>query len=168
MDIEFLLLEVEATTPSTQIGKEPLEDSRASTSSQRSASTFENLPESPEADITSIPVLICGQIQGSSSGDTPVSVQELVYVRKAAAVETSAQLLGILLEVKKKQLAQKKETTSVEAPQASASAEKSRRHQRSTRRERKRQREGEGSSGTNSTHWAVEFQRKKGQPWKMC
>ncbi|MBW0589065.1 hypothetical protein O181_128780 [Austropuccinia psidii MF-1] len=69
-------------------GEAQMEDARASTSSQRLESTFEPLIESPESDITSIAVRPEAFPKGSS-GDLPVSVQELVYGRKTARVETS-------------------------------------------------------------------------------
>ncbi|MBW0566152.1 hypothetical protein O181_105867 [Austropuccinia psidii MF-1] len=69
-----------------------MEDARTSTSSQRLASTFEPLIESPEADITTIAVRPESFPTGSS-GDLPVSVQELVYGRQKARVGTSPKSL---------------------------------------------------------------------------
>ncbi|MBW0554131.1 hypothetical protein O181_093846 [Austropuccinia psidii MF-1] len=69
-----------------------MEDARTSTSSQRLASTFEPLIESPEADITAIAVRPESFPTGSS-GDLPVSVQELVYGHKTARVGTSPKSL---------------------------------------------------------------------------
>ncbi|MBW0590224.1 hypothetical protein O181_129939 [Austropuccinia psidii MF-1] len=65
-----------------------MEHSRTSTSSQRLASTFDTLIESPEADITAIPVRPESLPTGSSR-DIPVSLQELVYGSKTARVGTS-------------------------------------------------------------------------------
>ncbi|MBW0585911.1 hypothetical protein O181_125626 [Austropuccinia psidii MF-1] len=73
-------------------GEAQMEDARTSTSSQRLASTFETLIESPEADITSIAVRPESFPTGSS-GDLPVSVQELVYGHKTARVGTSPKSL---------------------------------------------------------------------------
>ncbi|MBW0540100.1 hypothetical protein O181_079815 [Austropuccinia psidii MF-1] len=70
-----------------------MEASRTSSSSQRLASTFETIIESPEADINTIPIVRSEQLITSSSRDIPVSVQELFHVGKAAGVGTSSQLL---------------------------------------------------------------------------
>ncbi|MBW0526694.1 hypothetical protein O181_066409 [Austropuccinia psidii MF-1] len=70
-----------------------MEDVRTSTSSQRLASTFDTLIESPEADITTIHVVRPELFPTSSNRDIPVSVQELVYYSKAAGVVTSAKSL---------------------------------------------------------------------------
>ncbi|MBW0513406.1 hypothetical protein O181_053121 [Austropuccinia psidii MF-1] len=68
-------------------------DARAFTSSQRLSSTFDTLIESPEAEITAIPVVRPESFPTGSNRDIPVSVQELVYGRKAAGVGTSAKSL---------------------------------------------------------------------------
>ncbi|MBW0564155.1 hypothetical protein O181_103870 [Austropuccinia psidii MF-1] len=73
-------------------GEAQMEDARTSTSSQRLASTFEPLIESPEAYITAIAVRPESFPTGSS-GDLPVSVQELVYGRQKARVGTSPKSL---------------------------------------------------------------------------
>ncbi|MBW0542236.1 hypothetical protein O181_081951 [Austropuccinia psidii MF-1] len=70
-----------------------MEDSRTSTSSQRLASTFDTLIESPEAEIAVIPVFRPESFPAGSNRDIPVSVQELVYSGKAAGVGTSAKSL---------------------------------------------------------------------------
>ncbi|MBW0573093.1 hypothetical protein O181_112808 [Austropuccinia psidii MF-1] len=70
-----------------------MEDARASTSSQRLASTFETLIESPEADITVIPVVRPESLSTGNNRDIPVSVQELVYGSKTARVGTSLKSL---------------------------------------------------------------------------
>ncbi|MBW0566238.1 hypothetical protein O181_105953 [Austropuccinia psidii MF-1] len=74
-------------------GEVQMEDVRNSTSSQRLARTFDTLIESPEADITSIPIVRPEPFPIGNNKDTPVSVQELVYGRKAAGVGTSAKSL---------------------------------------------------------------------------
>ncbi|MBW0505663.1 hypothetical protein O181_045378 [Austropuccinia psidii MF-1] len=74
-------------------GKAQMEDVRTSTSSQRLDSTFDTLIESPEAEITAIPVVRPESFLAGSNRDIPVSVQELVYGGKAAGVGTSAKLL---------------------------------------------------------------------------
>ncbi|MBW0547580.1 hypothetical protein O181_087295 [Austropuccinia psidii MF-1] len=68
-----------------------MEDARTSTSPQRLA--FDTLIESPDADITSIPVVSPESFPEGSNRDIPVSVQELVYGSKAAGVGTSAKSL---------------------------------------------------------------------------
>ncbi|MBW0500868.1 hypothetical protein O181_040583 [Austropuccinia psidii MF-1] len=82
-----------------------MEDARTSTSSQRLASTFETLIESPEADITAIPVVRPELFPAGNNGDIPVSVQELAYGGKAEGVGTSVKsLLGTMnsyIQVKK-------------------------------------------------------------------
>ncbi|MBW0586414.1 hypothetical protein O181_126129 [Austropuccinia psidii MF-1] len=70
-----------------------MKDARTSTSSQRLASTFYTLIESPEADITAIPVVRPESFPTASNIDIPVSVKELVYCGKAAGVGTSAKSL---------------------------------------------------------------------------
>ncbi|MBW0520776.1 hypothetical protein O181_060491 [Austropuccinia psidii MF-1] len=70
-----------------------MENASTSTSSQRLDRTFETLIESPEAEITSIPVLRPKQHPGRRSLDIPVSVQELVYGSKAEGVEISSKLV---------------------------------------------------------------------------
>ncbi|MBW0518692.1 hypothetical protein O181_058407 [Austropuccinia psidii MF-1] len=69
-----------------------MEDSTASTSYQKPSRTFETLLKISEYDITSIPVVIYEQFPTNSSGNIPLSVQELVYGRKAAQVGTSSQI----------------------------------------------------------------------------
>ncbi|MBW0509922.1 hypothetical protein O181_049637 [Austropuccinia psidii MF-1] len=73
-------------------GEAQREDARTSTSSQRLASTFEPLIDSPEADITAIAVRPESFPTGSNR-DIPVSVQELVYGGKAEGVGTFAKYL---------------------------------------------------------------------------
>ncbi|MBW0551110.1 hypothetical protein O181_090825 [Austropuccinia psidii MF-1] len=70
-----------------------MEDARNSTISQRLARTFENIIESPEADITAITVGRPESLPEGSNKDIPVSVQELVYGGKAEGVGTSAKPL---------------------------------------------------------------------------
>ncbi|MBW0527119.1 hypothetical protein O181_066834 [Austropuccinia psidii MF-1] len=70
-----------------------MENARTSSSSQRLARTFETIIESPEADITAIPVVIPESFLEGSNRDIPVSVQELVYGSKAAGVGTSSKSL---------------------------------------------------------------------------
>ncbi|MBW0577370.1 hypothetical protein O181_117085 [Austropuccinia psidii MF-1] len=65
-------------------GDVQMEDSRTSTSYQRLASTFETPIESPEADITTIPVDRPESFPTGSNRDIPVSVQVLIYGGKAA------------------------------------------------------------------------------------
>ncbi|MBW0588677.1 hypothetical protein O181_128392 [Austropuccinia psidii MF-1] len=65
-------------------GKAQMENSRNSTSSQRLASTFDTLLESPTAYITAIAVSRPESFLTGSSGDIPVSVQKLVYGGKEA------------------------------------------------------------------------------------
>ncbi|MBW0553162.1 hypothetical protein O181_092877 [Austropuccinia psidii MF-1] len=67
-----------------------MEDARTSTSSKRLASTFETLLETPEAEITSIPVVKPEPFPAGNNRDIPISAQELVYGGKAAGVGTSA------------------------------------------------------------------------------
>ncbi|MBW0517454.1 hypothetical protein O181_057169 [Austropuccinia psidii MF-1] len=67
-----------------------MEDSRTLTSSQRLASTFGTLIESPENEITSIPVSRHESFSTGNSGDVPVSVQELFYGGKESRGGTSA------------------------------------------------------------------------------
>ncbi|MBW0518715.1 hypothetical protein O181_058430 [Austropuccinia psidii MF-1] len=69
-----------------------MEDARPSTSSQRLASTFDTLIESPEADITAISVGPESLPTGRSR-DIPVSVQDLVYGIKTERVGTSPKSL---------------------------------------------------------------------------
>ncbi|MBW0498848.1 hypothetical protein O181_038563 [Austropuccinia psidii MF-1] len=70
-----------------------MEDARISTSSQRLARKFDTLLESPEAEITAITVVRYEQLSTGSSGNIPVSVQELVYGSKAAGVGASSQVV---------------------------------------------------------------------------
>ncbi|MBW0511872.1 hypothetical protein O181_051587 [Austropuccinia psidii MF-1] len=70
-----------------------MEDSRTSTSSQRLASTFDTLIESPEADITSIAVVRPESLSTGNNRDIPVSVQELFYGNKAERVGASPKSL---------------------------------------------------------------------------
>ncbi|MBW0584836.1 hypothetical protein O181_124551 [Austropuccinia psidii MF-1] len=73
-------------------GEAQMKDARTSTSSQRLASTFDTLIESPEADITAIAVRPESLPTGSSR-DIPVSVRKLVYGRQTARVGTSPKCL---------------------------------------------------------------------------
>ncbi|MBW0526730.1 hypothetical protein O181_066445 [Austropuccinia psidii MF-1] len=70
-------------------GKAQMEDTRASTSSQRLESTFDIFIGSPEAYITDISVVRSESFAVGDNRDIPVSVQELVYGGKAAGVGTS-------------------------------------------------------------------------------
>ncbi|MBW0529206.1 hypothetical protein O181_068921 [Austropuccinia psidii MF-1] len=81
------------------IGEAQMEDARTSTSSQRLASTFGTLIESPEADITAIPVVRPESFPAGSNRDIPVSVQELVYGGKEAGVGTSDKSLDRHIEL---------------------------------------------------------------------
>ncbi|MBW0529568.1 hypothetical protein O181_069283 [Austropuccinia psidii MF-1] len=74
-------------------GEAQMKDARTSTSSQRLARTFDTLIESPEADITAIPVFRPESFPEVNNRDIPVSVQELVYGRKAAGVGASSKSL---------------------------------------------------------------------------
>ncbi|MBW0516650.1 hypothetical protein O181_056365 [Austropuccinia psidii MF-1] len=70
-----------------------MEDSRASTSYQRLARTFDTLIESPEAEITAIAVFRPESLSTGNNRDIPVSVQELVYGSKTERVGTSPKSL---------------------------------------------------------------------------
>ncbi|MBW0565617.1 hypothetical protein O181_105332 [Austropuccinia psidii MF-1] len=70
-----------------------MENSRAYTSVQRLASTFQNLIESPEAELTVIPVIRSEQLPPRSSRDIAVSVQGMLYGSKAEGVGTSSKPL---------------------------------------------------------------------------
>ncbi|MBW0577182.1 hypothetical protein O181_116897 [Austropuccinia psidii MF-1] len=74
-------------------GEAQMEDSRTSTSSQRLASTFDTLIESPEADITAIAVVRPESLSTGNNRDIPISVQELVYGSKKERVGTSPKSL---------------------------------------------------------------------------
>ncbi|MBW0591217.1 hypothetical protein O181_130932 [Austropuccinia psidii MF-1] len=69
-------------------GEAQMEDARTSTSSQRLASTFDTLIESPESDITALAVVIPESLSTGNNRYIPVSVQELVYGIKTARVVT--------------------------------------------------------------------------------
>ncbi|MBW0504384.1 hypothetical protein O181_044099 [Austropuccinia psidii MF-1] len=74
-------------------GEAQMQDSRTSTGSQRVARTFETLMESPEADITAVPVFRPELFPAGSNRNIPVSVQSLVYGSKAAGMGTSSKSL---------------------------------------------------------------------------
>ncbi|MBW0531810.1 hypothetical protein O181_071525 [Austropuccinia psidii MF-1] len=74
-------------------GEAQMEDDRTSASSQILSRTFASLIESPEAEITAIPVVRPESFPTASNRDIPVSLQELVYGLKAAGVGTSAKSL---------------------------------------------------------------------------
>ncbi|MBW0500677.1 hypothetical protein O181_040392 [Austropuccinia psidii MF-1] len=120
-----------------------MKDARTSTSSQKLASTFGALVGSPEADITAFSIVRHEPFLTGNNRDIPVSVQELVYGRKEAGVRTSAkkdrgasegldthflqrtrETEKILVEKPKhfvrgpEELAQGKDNSPVEAPQA--------------------------------------------------
>ncbi|MBW0569001.1 hypothetical protein O181_108716 [Austropuccinia psidii MF-1] len=71
-------------------GEAHMEPARASTSSQMYNNNFDTLIESPEAEITVIPVIRSEQLQTSRSRDIPISVQELVSGRKEEGVGSSS------------------------------------------------------------------------------
>ncbi|MBW0575653.1 hypothetical protein O181_115368 [Austropuccinia psidii MF-1] len=73
-------------------GEAQMEDARTSTSSKRLASTFDTLIETPEADITAIPIFRPEPFPTDNNGDIPVSVQELFM----AAKKKEWELLSIL------------------------------------------------------------------------
>ncbi|MBW0574907.1 hypothetical protein O181_114622 [Austropuccinia psidii MF-1] len=66
-------------------GEAQMEDARTSTSSQRLASTFDTLIESPETEITAIVVVRPESLSTGNNGDFPVSIQGLFYGGKAAS-----------------------------------------------------------------------------------
>ncbi|MBW0508604.1 hypothetical protein O181_048319 [Austropuccinia psidii MF-1] len=70
-----------------------MEGSRTSTCSQRLARTFDTLIQSPDADITSIPVFRPELFPAGSNRNLPVSVQELVYGSQEAGAGTSSKSL---------------------------------------------------------------------------
>ncbi|MBW0538449.1 hypothetical protein O181_078164 [Austropuccinia psidii MF-1] len=70
-------------------------DARTSTSSQKLASTFDTLIESPETEINAIPVFRPESFPEGSNRDIPVSVQELAYGSKAAGVGASCKSLDM-------------------------------------------------------------------------
>ncbi|MBW0516681.1 hypothetical protein O181_056396 [Austropuccinia psidii MF-1] len=74
-------------------GEAQMEDARTLTSSQRLASSFDTLIDSPEADITAIVVVRPESLSTGNNRDIPVSVQEMVYGGKAARVGTSPKSL---------------------------------------------------------------------------
>ncbi|MBW0556415.1 hypothetical protein O181_096130 [Austropuccinia psidii MF-1] len=74
-------------------GEAQMEDARASTSSQRLASTFDTLIESPEAYITAIPDVRPESFPTGNNRNIPVSIQELLDGGKAAGVGASAKSL---------------------------------------------------------------------------
>ncbi|MBW0515576.1 hypothetical protein O181_055291 [Austropuccinia psidii MF-1] len=76
-----------------------MEDSIASTGSQRLESTFDTLLESQEAEITAIPVVRPESSPTGNSGDLPVSVNELVYGGKGEGVGTFSKSLNRNLEL---------------------------------------------------------------------
>ncbi|MBW0591092.1 hypothetical protein O181_130807 [Austropuccinia psidii MF-1] len=67
-----------------------MEDARTSISSKQLTRTFETLIESPEAEISSIPIVRPEPFPTGNNRDIPVSVQELVYGSKAAGVGASS------------------------------------------------------------------------------
>ncbi|MBW0568613.1 hypothetical protein O181_108328 [Austropuccinia psidii MF-1] len=74
-------------------GEAQMEDARTSTSSQRLARTFDTIIESPEADITAIPVFRTESFPTGNNRNIPVSIQELVYGGKESGVGTSSKSL---------------------------------------------------------------------------
>ncbi|MBW0501588.1 hypothetical protein O181_041303 [Austropuccinia psidii MF-1] len=70
-----------------------MENARTSTNYKSLDSTFDTLIESPEADITGIPVVRPESFPTKSNRDITVSVKELVYGGKAEGVGASAQSL---------------------------------------------------------------------------
>ncbi|MBW0593931.1 hypothetical protein O181_133646 [Austropuccinia psidii MF-1] len=73
-------------------GEAQMEDARTSTSSQRLASTFEPLIESPEADITAIAVRP-EPFPTGSCGNLSISMEKLVLGVKTTRVGTSPKSL---------------------------------------------------------------------------
>ncbi|MBW0518084.1 hypothetical protein O181_057799 [Austropuccinia psidii MF-1] len=71
-----------------------MEDARAFTISQRLTRSFDTLFESPEADITAIPVVRPESFPTGNNRNIPVSIQELVYGGKAVVVGTSSKSLA--------------------------------------------------------------------------
>ncbi|MBW0493233.1 hypothetical protein O181_032948 [Austropuccinia psidii MF-1] len=67
-----------------------MEDAKASLSSQRLASAFENLIGSAEAVITAIPVVRPERFPTGNNRNIPVSVKELLYCGKEEGVGTSS------------------------------------------------------------------------------
>ncbi|MBW0499774.1 hypothetical protein O181_039489 [Austropuccinia psidii MF-1] len=74
-------------------GEAQMEDARTSTSSQRLTSTFDTFLESPDAEITSIPVFRPESFSKGNSGDLSVSIKELVCDCKTEGVGTSSKSL---------------------------------------------------------------------------
>ncbi|MBW0476470.1 hypothetical protein O181_016185 [Austropuccinia psidii MF-1] len=74
-------------------GEAQRDDAKTSNSSQILASIFETLLDSPEADLTSIPVVRSEPFPNVNSRNIPVSVQEVVCGSKTAGVGTSSKPL---------------------------------------------------------------------------
>ncbi|MBW0476229.1 hypothetical protein O181_015944 [Austropuccinia psidii MF-1] len=74
-------------------GEAQMGDSKASTSSKGLIRTFETLHESPEAEITTNPVVISEQLPGRRSRDIPVSVQDCFMVAKQQKIKLLQALL---------------------------------------------------------------------------
>ncbi|MBW0563035.1 hypothetical protein O181_102750 [Austropuccinia psidii MF-1] len=70
-----------------------MEDSRTSTNFQRLACTFNTLIESPESDISAIPVVRPELFPIGNNRDIPISVEELVYGGKTEGIRTSSKAL---------------------------------------------------------------------------
>ncbi|MBW0552035.1 hypothetical protein O181_091750 [Austropuccinia psidii MF-1] len=75
-------------------GEAQIEDAKTSTSFQRLSGNFDTLIESPESDVTDIPVIGSEQLPTGSSRDIPVLIQELVYCSKEAGVGTFSQIVN--------------------------------------------------------------------------
>ncbi|MBW0498834.1 hypothetical protein O181_038549 [Austropuccinia psidii MF-1] len=108
--------------------------------------------------------------EGLLRGWKPMSCKGKVQQIKAWSNNQS-----MLSEDQKKKLAQGKDKSPVEAPQASRNKiclnncqTRASKPQRTIKRERKRQRERQSPSGRKSTHRATKLPRKRRQAWTMC
>ncbi|MBW0464472.1 hypothetical protein O181_004187 [Austropuccinia psidii MF-1] len=154
-----------------------MEDSRASTSSQRLASTFETILEIAEADIIAIPVVIPESFPTRNSGNIPVSVQELEALGPREARGPSDKLEThvlqrtspkdeILVEKPKHFVRGSEETVGLKKGHNSSGSSsilnkfqtRASKPQRPIRRESKRKSERQSPSEKNLTHRATELQ----------
>ncbi|MBW0538630.1 hypothetical protein O181_078345 [Austropuccinia psidii MF-1] len=70
-----------------------MEESRDTTSSKSLTSTFDNILESPEAEINAIPSARSEKLMGRRSRDIPCSVTEMVYGGNEEGVGTFSKII---------------------------------------------------------------------------
>ncbi|MBW0475736.1 hypothetical protein O181_015451 [Austropuccinia psidii MF-1] len=163
-------------------GEEQMEDSRTSNSAQSNrdipgsvqelvygskatgvGTLSKSLDRHNELKSSSEEVHRHGKYRVPSGGWTPMS-----YKGQVQQIKAWLKKKRILSEDQEKKLAQGKDNSPVEAPQASTSSKKDKQYPKSNKKCKKNAKGKKNLNVKGLTRRLTELQRKKIQPWKMC